>query len=274
MRIRISHHTTFAYAPPARSVIQNLRLTPRSFESQYVLRWRVSVDVDGSLRQSEDSLGNIMHAFSYQRPVERFTVAAVGEVATTDAVGVVRGAVEPLPEPMFLRTSQLAQANGALREFALDTVDPSSDPLERLHLLMGAIHDAIAYDAEERADLKAGAVEAFALRRAGAAGFAHIFIACARHLGVPARFASGYLAPREGPAPQGLFAWAEAAAPVLGWVAFDAVHNQCADERYVRVAVGFDSLGAAPFRVSQSGGGGETIDESVRIEQAAGQSQN
>lgn len=175
---------------------------------------------------------------------------------------------------MFLRTSPLAQANGALREFALDTVDASSDPLERLHLLMAAIHDTIVYDADERADFKAGAAEDFALRRAGAAGFAHIFIACARHLGVPARYVSGYLAPLEGPAPQGLFAWAEAAAPALGWVAFDAVHDQCADDRYVRVAVGFDLLGAAPFRVSQSGGGDETIDETVRIEQAAGQSQN
>lgn len=86
MRIRISHHTTFAYAPAARSVIQNLRLTPRSFELQYVLRWRVGVDIDGSLRQSEDLLGNIVHAFSYQRAIERFTISAVGEVATSDAV--------------------------------------------------------------------------------------------------------------------------------------------------------------------------------------------
>jgi transglutaminase-like putative cysteine protease len=273
MRIKISHHTTFAYAPAARSVIQNLRLTPRSFESQYVLRWRVSVDVDGSLRQSEDSLGNILHAFSYQGSIERFTIAAVGEVSTSDAVGVVRGAVEPLPESMFLRLSPLAQANGALREFALDAVGPATDAIERLHRLMKAIHETIAYDAEA-GEAKGGAAEAFALRRAGAADFAHIFIACARRLGVPARFVSGYLAPREGPTPQGLFAWAEATAPVLGWVAFDPVHDQCADDRYVRVAVGFDSQGAAPFRVSQSGGGGETVDASVRIEQAAGQSQN
>ena len=77
-----------------------------------------SVDVDGSLRQSEDSLGNVVHAFSYQGAIERFTVSAVGEVETTDAVGVVRGAVEPLPTQMFLRASPLAQVNGSLREFA------------------------------------------------------------------------------------------------------------------------------------------------------------
>ena len=46
MRIRIAHETTFSYAPPARFIIQNLRLTPRSFDSQYVMRWRVNVDID------------------------------------------------------------------------------------------------------------------------------------------------------------------------------------------------------------------------------------
>ncbi|HYA72204.1 MAG TPA: transglutaminase family protein [Roseiarcus sp.] len=273
MRIKISHQTTYAYAPAARSVIQNLRLTPRSFDSQYVLRWRVGVDVDGSLRQSEDSLGSIVHAFSYQGAIERFTVSAIGEVATSDAVGVVRGAVEPLPTQMFLRASPLAHANGVLREFALDAVATATDPIERLHLLMNAIHGAMAFDPEAM-EAKGAAAEAFALRRGGAQDFAHVFIACARWLGVPARFVSGYLAPRDAPPPQGLFAWAEAEAPVLGWVAFDPVHNQCADDRYVRVAVGFDAQGAAPFRIAQSGGGGEAVSAAVRIEQAAGQSQS
>ncbi|MBV8662296.1 MAG: transglutaminase family protein, partial [Hyphomicrobiales bacterium] len=159
MRIRITHSTTFAYAPAARSVIQNLRLTPRSLESQYVMRWRLGVDIDGSLRNSEDSLGNVMHAFSYQGAVERFTVIAAGEVTTTDAVGVVRGAVEPLPQAIFLRASPLAQANSALREFALDAVGASSDPLERLHLLMRAIHAAIAHD-EADGEIRSGAAEA------------------------------------------------------------------------------------------------------------------
>jgi transglutaminase-like putative cysteine protease len=273
MRIRISHQTTYAYAPAARSVIQNLRLTPRSFESQYVLRWRVGVDVDCSLRQSEDSLGNIVQAFSYQGPIERFTVSAIGEVATSDAVGVVRGAVEPLPASMFLRASPLAQANGALREFALAAIGGAADPLERLHRLMGAIHAAMTFD-PEAVEAKGGAGEAFALRRGGAQDFAHLFVACARWLGVPARFVSGYLAPLDAPPPQGLYAWAEAEAPIIGWVAFDPVLDQCADDRYVRVAVGFDAQGAAPFRAAQSGGGGETVSAAVMIEQAAGQSQS
>jgi transglutaminase-like putative cysteine protease len=100
-----------------------------------------------------------------------------------------------------------------------------------------------------------------------------VFIACARFLEIPARFVSGYLADSARPV-QGLFAWAEVEAPTLGWVAFDPVNDQCADERYVRVAVGFDGQGAAPFRSAHSAGGGAKVDSELKIQQASGQTQN
>jgi transglutaminase-like putative cysteine protease len=273
MRIKIAHDTTYAYSSPARTLVQNIRLTPRSFDSQYVLRWRVSVDIDGMLRHSEDSLGNLVHSFSYQRPVERFTVSAIGEVETSDAVGVVRGAVETLPPQMFLRSSPLAQANGGLRDFTTAAIAGVADPLERLHLIMGALHKQMKFDAEAVPG-KTGAAEAFALLRGGSVDFAHAFIACARWLDIPARLVRGYIVPLDGEEPRGLAAWAEAQAPALGWVAFDPVHDLCADARYVRVAVGFDSLSAAPFRGAQSGGGEEAVTAAVRILQAGGQSQS
>jgi transglutaminase-like putative cysteine protease len=274
MRIRVSHDTTFAYAQPTRSIIQNLRLTPRSFDSQYVTRWRVSVDIDATLRLGDDSLGNVVHSLSHARPVERFTVSAVGEVETTDAVGVVRGAVETLPPQMFLRDSAAAQANGALREFASTAIAGSSETLERLHRLMGALHEEMTLDPDASSASRAGAGEALALKKGGARDFAHAFIACARWLNIPARYVSGYALGAEGEASPGLTAWAEALSPGLGWVAFDAVNDVCPSDNYVRVAIGFDALSAAPFRVSHGGGADETVTAAVRVEQAMGQTQN
>jgi transglutaminase-like putative cysteine protease len=184
----------------------------------------------------------------------------------------VRGAVEPLPPAMFLRASPLAQANGALRDFAADAVGSTAVRLERLHRLMAAVHAAMAYEPSEH-ETRGGAAEAFALRRGDAREFAHVFIACARGLEIPARFVSGYLAD-DAPPPEGLFAWAEAEAPDLGWIGFDAVHDVCPDARYVRVAVGFDGLGAAPFRLGHSSGADAQVEAQVRIEQASGQVQN
>ena len=55
MRLRISHLTTFRYQPPATSVIQMLRLTPRNHDGQYVMRWRIDISADCRLDQHEDA---------------------------------------------------------------------------------------------------------------------------------------------------------------------------------------------------------------------------
>ena len=275
MRIRISHQTTFSYAPPARSVIQNIRLTPCSFDSQYVSRWRVNVDLDGVLRHGEDSLGNVVHAFTYHKAVERFTIAAIGEVETTDAVGLVRDAVEPLQLPMFLRASPLAQANAKLRELVADTVAESSDTLDKLHRLMKAVHDGVKCDPEAPL-AQGGASEAMAIGRAAPADVAHIFVAAARSLEIPARLVTGYVAPEDGESASDMDVWAEAFAPGLGWIAFDAVRDLCANDRYVRVAVGFDFASAQPFRATHSGIGVETVETTLIVQNrpAQGQSQS
>ena len=130
MRIRVSHQIVHRFAPPARTVNQILRLTPRSFDSQYVLRWRIGVDADGSLRQTEDAHGNAVASYSHHGIIERLTITAAGEVETSDAAGVVRGVVEGLPAEMYLRESPLAHINGALRSFVAEAAAGAEDRLE------------------------------------------------------------------------------------------------------------------------------------------------
>jgi transglutaminase-like putative cysteine protease len=264
---------SFVYSPPAKSVIQVLRITPRSSDGQHVLRWRISCDVDCVLRQSEDSLGNIVHTLSYARPVEQIGVTAEGEVETFDTAGIVRGAVEPLAPDIYLRGSPRAEANGALREFAEDTARGVEAMLDKLHALTTAIYETMAYDAE-LARAPTLAAEAFALRRGSAQDFAHVFIACARWLGAPARCVSGFLTRGDDETQEAGHSWAEAHLPGLGWVGFDCCNSICVDENYVRVAIGFDHLGAAPARGARQGGGEETIKTALKIVQAQSQRQS
>jgi transglutaminase-like putative cysteine protease len=272
MRIRISHEITHRYAPPARMLIQNLRMTPHGFDSQYVQGWRISLDVDSALKVSEDAHGNLVSAFSHNgAPIEKLTVVASGEVETTDAAGVVHGAIERLPPEMYLRESPLAHANGALRAFANDAAAGAEDKLDALHRLMAELHRVMSFD-PFHADDPEKAAEAFALRRGRARDFAHIFIAGARALDAPARFVNGYRAAEEAGGEPGAHAWAEAHAPGLGWVAFDPTACICADARYVRVAVGFDALDASFVRAAH-GMAEDTIESVVRVEQAGVQTQ-
>jgi transglutaminase-like putative cysteine protease len=171
---------------------------------------------------------------------------------------------------MYLRDSPLAHANAALRGFAAEATRGAADPLDTMHRLMAALQENIARQPDET-DAAGSAIEAFALRRGRGRDFAHIFIACARWLGFPARFVSGYrVGDKWGRA--GAHEWAEAYVPDLGWVAFDASAPICPDDRYVRVAIGFDGQDAAMTR-SAHRGGDEKVEAAIRVEQARAQSQ-
>ena len=275
MRVRISHLTSYRYQTPATSVIQMLRLTPRNHDGQYVTRWRIDVSTDCRLDQHEDAFGNITHVFTAEGPFSELAVMVEGEVETRDTQGIVRGVVERFPASLYLRATTLTGADADIAAFAAASRDAGGgNVLNILHLMLERLHDDMIYDIDPT-HAATTAAEAFALKRGVCQDLAHVFIAAARSVGIPARYVGGYFRRDDGVNEQEAgHAWAEAFVPELGWVAFDAANGFCATDAHVRVAVGLDYLGAAPLRGTRYGGAGEALAVKVRIEQAAQQAQN
>jgi transglutaminase-like putative cysteine protease len=271
MRIRVQHATTYDYQTPAEGVVQVLRMTPSDHEGQRTAQWRVDVDVNGVLRERRDAFGNASQIFFADQPVASLTVRVTGEAQVRDTSGVVAGAREPFPLAVFLRATPLTEPDPALRAFAAES--QGGDTLARLHDLMGRLNATMAFDTEATAVGTSG-LEAFARGRGVCQDYAHIFIAAARSLGIPARYISGHLARTESHAQDAAHAWAEAFVPDLGWVAFDAANGVCADESYLRVAVGLDYLDAAPMRGARRGGGEERLSVVVHAREAGLQRQD
>jgi transglutaminase-like putative cysteine protease len=263
MRIRISHSIAYAYAEPARHITQILRLTPRDHDGQHVMSWRIEPTVDGRLRASQDAFGNIVHSFSADGPIAEMAIRVEGVIETSDLAGVLRGTAERVPVEVFRRDTLFTAADEALRSFADDAAREAGTPLSQMHALMEALHAGVTCsETGERTGI--GAAEAFAAREGIAQDVAHIFIACARHLGMPARYVSGYVAQSESLRhANGAHAWAEIHLDDYGWIGFDAANNLCPTETHVRVATGLDFSGAAPVRGARAGGDGEAL--AVRI---------
>ena len=275
MRIRVSHATTYTYDTPPTGVTQLLRKTPRNHDGQYVLNWRLELSQDCLLHQHEDAFGNITHSFTAEGPFKELTIAVEGEVDTQDTDGVVAGTLERFPPQLFLRETSLTEADSAIIEFA-ETARAASDgdTLDQLHGLVRALHGEITFDTDPTRTTTTAA-EAFKLRRGVCQDLAHVFIAAARALGVPARYIGGHFFRSDGVTAQDAgHAWAEAYVENLGWVGFDPTHGMCTNEAYVRIAVGLDYLGASPVRGTRYGGGGETLKVAVNVEQAQRQSQS
>ena len=267
MRLKIRHDTTYRYGTPANSVIQQLRLMPRGYDSLFVRRWRVETDADCKLDRGEDAFGNIMHTFSIDGPVSELRVLVEGDVETTDAGGAVGGAVERFPELFWLRDTALTKCDAALVEFARDIASgEGGDALSTLHAINAALYANMRFSPGDT-DATTTAAQSFKARNGVCQDFAHIFVATARALNIPARYVGGYFLRTDGDAQDAGHAWAEAKAPGIGWIGFDPAHGVCITDRYVRVAAGLDYLDAAPIRGARIGGGGETLSVSVNVSQ-------
>ena len=275
MRLRILHTTSYRYEPPATSVIQILRITPCSHDGQYVAEWQIDVSTDSRLEVREDAFGNVTHVMTHGA-ISDLNINVGGLIETHDTGGVLRGTDERFPPSLFLRSTLLTEVNPAMAALARETRGGAeSDTLGFLHRLMTQVSEHMTFD-EDPTTSSTSAVEAFGLKRGVCQDYAHIFIACARSGGVPARFVSGHFLRSDGTVNQPAgHAWAEAYVPDLGWVGFDPANSICTTEAHARVAIGLDYLGAAPVRGTRYGGGNETLTVSVKVDQAGrpGQSQ-
>jgi transglutaminase-like putative cysteine protease len=274
MRLQIAHETVYRYSTPAKSAIELLRLTPRNHDGQYVVRWRIDVSQDCRLEPHEDAFGNLTHTFTVDGPLAELRVGVVGEVETQDTAGVVRGTLERFPPSLFLRETPLTRADDAIADFAAGAGRAAATPLDRLHALVGRIYEGFTFDPDPTHPATSAA-EAFAMRRGVCQDYAQVFIAAARCLAIPARYIGGYFLRADGLNLQEAgHAWAEAHVPDFGWVAFDPANGISATEAHVRVAVGLDSLGAAPIRGVRFGGTGESLAVTVHVDQAGRQMQS
>jgi transglutaminase-like putative cysteine protease len=271
MRLAIRHETIYTYERPATRAIQTLRLTPRGYDGLFVVNWRIDIDCDCRLDQSSDPFGNLVHNFTVEGPLDRLAIVAHGQVETVDTNGVVTGQIERFPPAVFLRDTALTTADAAIRRFAEATAadaGPNPNRIALMHAVMDGIRKRMRFDLDVT-DTGTSATQAFAFGHGVCQDFAHVFIAAVRHLGIPARYVSGYMLHVDGLNEYSAgHAWAEVLVDDLGWVGFDPANGICPTDAYVRVAVGLDYLEAAPVRGAHYGGGGETLAVKVTIEHA------
>lgn len=266
MHLHISHDTVYAYDAPLSRSTQYLRLTPRPTLGQQVLGWTLSLPAPASV--CTDAFGNTLHVLSLDGPRRQIHLLAHGEVLTEDAPPRP-DPEDSLPAPLFLRDTALTRADGGLHAFAAGFADAArEDAHTALLQLMQALGERMPY-VPGTTDVATPAAEAFATGRGVCQDHAQVFVCCARLLGLPARYVSGYLAADAEHVAS--HAWAEVRLPAGpgamsdGWLGYD-VSNQClANGRHVRLAFGADYLDACPVRGVRLGGGTETLHAQVLV---------
>lgn len=257
MRLVIEHTTAWHYDHPVQSSTQYLRLTPRSSARQQVLDWQV--EVPGRATRGTDPYGNVQHVLTLESPGETIHVTARGIVELHTDMTEDDDGINPL---VFLRPTLLTRADGPLLDFA-DAFRSERPSREALRALMLAIEGSVSYTAGTT-DAATTAAEAFARRSGVCQDHTHIFLACARAIGVPARYVSGYVHV-EGRSHIASHAWAEAFLNDR-WHTYDVSNRLDHPTTHLKLAIGMDYLDACPVRGVRYGGGNERMSAQALVD--------
>ncbi len=267
MLLTIEHETAYQYIGQLTHSVQYLRMTPRVNHSQRVVDWRLYAP--GGLTPWTDAYGNACHTLVVDQPRQALHIVARGTVQTTDVNGVLRYDDGSLPAQIFLRATGLTAIDEVVRDFAerFRRHLEAKGEVEFLHALMHGIRDHVDY-MRGSTDVHSSASSVLRDGFGVCQDHAHVFIACCRHIGIPARYVSGYLYIGSGGDPyMASHAWASALVPDLGWVSFDPSNRICGTDHYVGLAVGLDYATAAPLTGLQKGGVAEQLAVWVRVTQ-------
>lgn len=264
MQLKIHHTTRYSFIEPVSFGLQQIRKTPKNSHQQTVLSWRTSITGGKRELLYEDHHHNVTELISFERDAAQIDIVSEGEVELTDTHGVVGRHRGPAPLWLYCKATPRTEAKSGVQALARKLDE--APPLERLHALSDAVREAVTY--------RIGASEPeWTAESALAAGHGvcqdqtHVFIACARALGFPARYVSGYLMLNDRVTQEAMHAWAEAHIDQLGWVGFDVANGISPDARYVRVATGLDYSDAAPVSGTRIGGAGETLEVQIEVAQ-------
>ena len=265
MKLKITHTSQYVYDSPVSYGLQQVRLTPMKTPQQTVQEWHVDVEGGQIECRFQDQHHNDVLLVKAAKGAEEVRFTAHGVVETKDTNGVLGKVYGVAPLWHFLQPTPRTAPGKHIRKLAKG-LDKAEDKLSALHALSAAILDAVPYS---KTGTEAGttADEAVALGQGVCQDHAQIFIAAARHAGVPARYVSGYLMMNDRVDQDASHAWAEAHLDGLGWVGFDVSNGISPDERYVRIATARDSKEASPISGMRLGNSKESMIVSLQVQQ-------
>ena len=287
MRLDIRYRCSFEYGELVRESQNELRACPISDDRQTVLSYRVSSTPPARFFSFDDYWGTRVDAFGVREP--HIYIEVVAEAT-----------VETRPAPMLTTSADMS----ALKD--IGWLAEHSEHLERTRHVDWS--DAITAEARRQVDLAGPDLVSVVLavhRRVGSMltyvtgatyvgvgldeivargvgvcqDYAHLAIGMCRSIGIPARYASGYLFTSDDATGEDVtgdvvqvqtHAWFEAAIPGVGWLALDPTNRQDVGLRHVKIGHGRDYDDVPPLRGVYNGPQGADLQVGVEMRRLAG----
>lgn len=257
----IRHLTRYRYSHAVSESIMEARMHPRSDAQQHCLSFTLSVSPRCRVFAYRDHQGNHVHHFDIpgehgqlvivaESVVEQQNTPEPPEALNADAWEAMDAMVREGDYWEMLLPSTFAVATPALVELA-EKLDARrrDDPLTVLRQVNHRLFEYFEY-VPRHTRVDSPIDEAIVSGKGVCQDFAHTMIAMLRHIGIPARYVSGYLyrgrEDHDRSTPDATHAWVEALLPGVGWMGFDPTNDLAAGRRHIRTSIGRDYADVPP----------------------------
>lgn len=282
----VTHSTVYTYSEKV-SHCQNIAyLLPQSDDRQVCTKNEIEISpVPVCSADHTDYFGNRFRYFAVEEPHQVLSVTARTRVITQQVVQKAddspnwESVVEAVKTPTeiaditaaeFVLPSPFVPISAAFRAYAAESFIAQKPILSAALDFSRRIREDFRYE-QKSTSILTPLTEVFDKRRGVCQDFAHLAIASLRSLGIPARYASGYIETFAAPGKPKLrgsdasHAWISVYAGKLGWFDFDPTNGKAITEEFIVTARGRDFGDVSPLKGILFGGGKHTLKVAVDV---------
>lgn len=258
-RYRVTHTSRYRYDTDVTASFNEARLTPASTRWQQTLESTLRIDQATWHYQYVDYWGTTVRVFEVTRPHRELVVTAHSLVEVdphtrprpmghVDWADLARTEVRQEFGEFLTQTSRTEPPEGLAR--AAEEFAGNGTPAESARAISTLVHDEVTY-LPGSTGVATKASEAWAARSGVCQDYAHLVVGALRHIGIPARYVSGYLHPSTSPEIGQVevgesHAWVEWW--VGEWVAHDPTNDADVTDRHMMVGIGRDYADVPPIK--------------------------
>ena len=282
-RYKILHRTYYNFSAVVQLQPHTLRLRPREGHELRIESSSLEITPPASLRWHRDAEDNSVAIATFDTPTRQLVIESEAIIqqfneAPLDFLVADYAMNYPFaytPEDRVLLAPYLdgvvPAANDPLVEWVANVWRPGEaiQTYALLQRLCTRIHQTLTYQLREEPGVQT-ATETLVRGRGSCRDSANLFMQAARHLGLAARFVSGYLhAPPSTVNYGATHAWAEVFLPGAGWKGFDPSTGEIVGSDHIAVAVARLPESVPPVSGAFAGPPGASLDVGVWVTELA-----
>jgi transglutaminase-like putative cysteine protease len=274
----IKHITRYTYTSPVIDSANQILLYPIHDEQQEVKQHQLEISENPSIEIFSDYFGNQVGIFTIIRAHDELKIHSEIDVRTlptqlpTDKVPSkeqwenLEMICEQFPYMDFL-TPEVFSASDEIIAQANRILKGATTPFKVAIALASYVYNTFEYK-QGITSVETSIDEVWQLKAGVCQDFAHMLLLMLRMTGIPARYVSGYICPKnhELRGEGATHAWVDAYIPFYGWLGLDPTNNCIVSDRHVRLAVGRNFSDCTPVKGTYKGSAEHTLEVSVTIQ--------